>query len=105
METIELKERILTGEVAVFKVTAKDGTERTEVLDGVGVRDLTVGTNAERMADLVTLYERNAIYRDGERYEVKCGYILIAELICETAGFMKDIAEELEEDEIAEWED
>lgn len=96
-----LKQQVIDGEVTVFKVTNKDGTERQEILDGVEIRDLTIGTNAERIQDLVTLYERNAVYFHDERYEVKCGFVLIADLICETAGFMKEAAEELEADEIA----
>lgn len=103
----QVREKVLNGEVAVFKIKfLKSGGEELVVRNGEKIRDLLIGTNAERLADLTTLYEKGSIRIDGVRYEVLCGFTLIADLICETAEFMKETAEELEADEIevVEWE-
>jgi hypothetical protein len=102
----QVREKVLNGEVAVFKIKfLKSGREELVVRNGEKIRDLLIGTNAERLADLTTLYEKGSIRIDGVRYEVLCGFTLIADLMCEVTEFMSYIAKDREVEEIddIEW--
>ena len=96
----ELKEQILNGGRVIFEVVDADGNKREEIADSAGVLDLTVSNNVERMALLLDLYERCEIEFNDERYKVKCGFVLIADVILTVAGWMKDTAEDREAEEI-----
>ena len=88
----DLKKKIIDGEIAILKVVDMQGKFlRVERFDGCAlILDLLNEPNAERMADLLALYNGQEIVVDDKRYSLICGEKLICEKMIETAENMSE---------------
>jgi hypothetical protein len=96
-----LKEDVMNGDKAVFKVFNEKGEfVRYEILDYWGIIDLLIMCNGERILELATLYNYEEIKHNEETYKLVCGAPLIARLMVDVArDIIEDIADTPEVDE------
>lgn len=86
MKNNVLRNDVLNGEKAIFKVTNEnEDFIRYDILDYDDMLDLLVESNGDRLLDLAQLYNYAKLNIDDEIYNIVCGDALIARLIEDTA--------------------
>ena len=103
-----LKEDILNGEKAIFRVdNPQENFIRYEILGYKEILDLLIESNEERLLDLATLYCTGELLVGNEVYNLICGNLMIAKLIESVSINIQEDIEfsiELEEEKYNEFE-